>query len=159
MDTASRERFQSLTAGYYRRANLVLMVCSLDSEFTLTRLTKWYAEAQHYIDDADVVYAVVGMKSDLAEHEREVTSDMLNGFAAHYNIGQNHVFEVSARTGKGVNNMLKVLCTAVVEQYRRGPAARGILPPKFALAKCVLQCHIAPSVRPDFSCCSDLCRE
>ena len=125
VDTANKERFQSLTAGYYRRANVVLMVCSLDSEYTLTRLTKWYAEAQHYMDDSDVIYAVVGMKSDLAENEREVTLDMMNGFAAHCNVGRRHVFEVSAKTGEGVNSMLKVLCDAVVDQYRRTSGGKG----------------------------------
>ena len=125
VDTANRERFQSLTAGYYRRANVILMICSLDHEYTLTRLAKWFAEAQHYKDDSDVVYAVVGMKSDLAENEREVTLDMLNSFAAHCNVSKKYVFEVSAKTGDGVNSMLKVLCTAVVDQYSRGPGAKG----------------------------------
>ena len=125
VDTANRERFQSLTAGYYRRANVILMVCSLDKEYTLTKLTKWFAEAQHYKDDTDVIYAVVGMKSDLAENEREVTPDMLNGFAAHCHVSKKYVFEVSAKTGDGVNSMLNVLCTAVVDQYRRTPSAKG----------------------------------
>ena len=104
---------------------MILMICSLDSEYTLTRLNKWFAEAQHYKDDTDVIYAVVGMKSDLAENEREVTVDMLNGFAAHCNVSKKYVFEVSAKTGDGVNSMLKVLCTAVVDQYSRSSGAKG----------------------------------
>ena len=119
LDTAGRERGQSLTAGYYRRANIVLMVCSLDSEFSLNKLTKWYGEAQFYLDDPDVLFAVVGLKSDLPEHEREVTADMLYAFADHYNISKTCVFEVSARTGAGVKNMLKALCAATIEQYQR----------------------------------------
>ena len=59
-------------------------------------------------------------KSDLPEHEREVTSDMLYGLAAHYNISKTCVFEVSARTGAGVRNMLRVLCMTAVEQYQHG---------------------------------------
>lgn len=118
LDTGSRERYQSLTAQYYRRANIVLLVCSLESEYTLTRLTKWHAEAQYYIEDPEVVYAVVGMKSDLSETQREVTTDMLNSFASHFNIRPECVFEVSARTGKGVEDMLKALCDRVVLQFR-----------------------------------------
>lgn len=120
MDTASRERVQSLTAQYYRRTNIVLLVCSFDSEFTLNRLTKWHGEAQYYIDDPEVLYGLVVTKSDLPEHEREVTSDMLYGLAAHYNISKTCVFEVSARTGAGVRNMLRVLCMTAVEQYQHG---------------------------------------
>jgi len=120
VDTASRERFQSLTAGYYRRANLVLMVCSLDSEFTLTRLTNGTRRPSTTLMMLTLSMQWWGMKSDLAEHEREVTSDMLNGFAAHYNIGQNHVFEVSARTGKGVDNIAEdaVHCSGGAVQKR-----------------------------------------
>ncbi len=119
VDTGGRERVQSLTSQYYRRANIVLLVCSLDSEYTLNRLTKWFGEAKFYVDDPDVTYAVVGVKSDLLEHEREVTTDMLHGFAGHYNIDEASVFEVSARTGAGVKEMLKALCTAAVDQYHR----------------------------------------
>ncbi len=119
VDTGGRERVQSLTSQYYRRANIVLLVCSLDSEYTLNRLTKWFGEAKFYVDDPDVTYAVVGVKSDLLEHEREVTTDMLHGFAGHYNIDEASVFEVSARTGAGVKEMLKALCTAAVDTYNR----------------------------------------
>ena len=59
-------------------------------------------------------------KSDLPEHEREVTSDMLNGLAAHYNISKTCVFEVSARTGSGVRNMLRFLCMTAIENYQHG---------------------------------------
>ena len=65
-----------------------------------------------------MVYAVVGMKSDLSETQREVTTDMLNSFASHFNIRPECVFEVSARTGKGVEDMLKALCDRVVLQFR-----------------------------------------
>ena len=117
MDTGSRERYQSLTAQYYSRANVIVLVCSLDSEFTLTRLTKWHAEAQYYIDNSEIVYAVVGTKSDLPETEREVSMDMLHGFARHVNIPLNFVFEVSSQTGEGVEELLTSICDAVVNQF------------------------------------------
>ena len=107
----------------------MLMVCSFDSEFTLNRLTKWHGEAQYYLDDPDVLYGLVAMKSDLPEHEREVTLDMLNGLAAHINISKTCVFEVSARTGAGIKNMLKVLCTTAIDQYQRG--SMGVPPREY----------------------------
>lgn len=96
------------------------MVCSLDSEYTLTRLAKWHQEAQYYIDDSDVVYALVGTKSDLFESQREVTSDMLQQFGSHYAVSQTCMFEVSAKTGQGVEPMINTLCEAVIEQFERG---------------------------------------
>lgn len=120
MDTGSRERYQSLTAQYYKRANVIILVCSLDSEHTLTCLTKWHAEAQYYIDDSNIIYAVVGTKSDLHQTEREITFEMLQSFAGHLNIPLENVFEVSASTGEGVDEMLTALCEAVVTLYVQG---------------------------------------
>ena len=122
MDTGSRERYQSLTAQYYRRTNVILLICSLDNEDSLTRLTKWYAEAQYYIDNSKVIFAVVGMKSDLSETQREVSEDMLYDFARHF---KKFIFEVSARTGSGVDEMLRYLCQSVIETYLRGTLDGG----------------------------------
>ena len=124
MDTASRERFQSLTAQYYKRNNVIILVCSLDNEYFLTRLTKWHTEAQYYVEDPTVIYAVVAMKSDLPPMRREVTREALLEFAQHYNIREEHVFEVSALTGDGVDEMLITLCEAAIDQFRRGSSAR-----------------------------------
>ncbi len=119
MDTASRERYQSLTAQYYRGAHIILLVCSLDSEYTLTRLAKWCQEAQYYVDETDVVYAVVATKSDLPEDEREVSREMLLGFSSHYGVDDSRVFEVSSKTGEGVDEVLHILTEIVVERFER----------------------------------------
>jgi len=119
MDTGSRERYQSLTAQYYKRANVIVLVCSLDNEYTLARLTKWHAEAQYYIDDSEILYAVVGTKSDLPETEREVSRDMLHSFAQHLAIPLQHVYEVSSQTGEGVELMLTALCNTIVNQFHQ----------------------------------------
>ena len=124
MDTGSRERYQSLTAQYYKRANVIVLVCSLDSEFTLARLTKWHAEAQYYIDNSEILYAVVGTKSDLPETEREVSQDMLHSFAQHLNIPLEFVYEVSSQTGEGVEAMLTSICETVIKQFYHGSRRR-----------------------------------
>ena len=123
MDTGSRERFQSLTAQYYKRNHVIILVCSLDSEYFLTRLAKWYIEAQYYVEDPNVIYALAATKSDLPTARREVTRDALLEFAEHYNIREEHVFEVSAATGEGVDDMLTHLCEAVIERFTRGSQA------------------------------------
>jgi small GTP-binding protein len=119
VDTADGEKFQSLTAQYYRRTNIVLLVCSLDDEISFNRLTKWYQESRYYIDEQDVVYAVCGLKSDLHPHQREITLEMMQGFAQHVEFPENCVFEVSAKTGSGIADMLKTVCSTAVERIRR----------------------------------------
>ena len=135
MDTASRERFQSLTAQYYKRNNVIILVCSLDNEYFLTRLSKWYTEAQYYVEDPNVIYAVVAMKSDLPSSKREVTREALLEFAGHYSIRDEHVFEVSALTGEGVDDMLLSLCESVIEQFHRTSLAHALR--GFQNCKCV----------------------
>ena len=98
------------------------MACSLDSEYTLTRLAKWHQEAQYYIDETEVTFAVVATKCDLPESEREVSQEMLQQFASHFAISQTYVFEVSSKTGQGVIPMLDALCEAVVRRFEGGLA-------------------------------------
>ena len=45
----SNVRGQSLSAHFYRRIQAVILVCSLDNEQSLHRLTHWINEAEVYI--------------------------------------------------------------------------------------------------------------
>ena len=65
------------------------------------------------------------MKSDLSETQREVSEDMLYDFARHFDIPKKFIFEVSARTGSGVDEMLRYLCQSVIETYLRGTLDGG----------------------------------
>ena len=102
---------------------MIILVCSLDNEYFLTRLAKWYTEAQYYVEDPNVIYALAATKCDLPSTRREVTREALLEFAEHYNIREEHVFEVSSATGEGVDEMLSCLCEAVVERFVRGSSA------------------------------------
>lgn len=95
------------------------MVCGLDSEYTLTRLAKWYQDAQYYVDDSEVIFGLVGTRSDIAESKREVTNEMLKQFGTHFTISPMHVFEVSSKTGEGVDAMLNTVCRAVIERFEK----------------------------------------
>ena len=118
VDTTDGERFQSLTAQYYRRTNIVLLVCSLDDEVTLNRLTKWYQDSQYYIDENEAIYSVCGIKSDLHEDDKEVTLEMMRRFAKHVNFSESCVFEVSPKTGSGISDMLRTVCSTAIEKIR-----------------------------------------
>lgn len=133
MDTGSRERYQSLTAQYYNRANVIILVCSLDSEHTLTCLNKWHAEAQYYIDSSNIIYAIVGTKSDLPDTEREVTTDMLHNFASHLNIPEEYVLEASSATGEGVEEVINTLCGAIVQRFANQTPGIGMYGSSFMI--------------------------
>lgn len=127
-----------MTAQYYKHINLVLMVCSADSEFTLTKLSKWYSEAKTYIDDSKVTYALCITKSDLPEKDREVKRTEIENFARHCGIHQNHIFEVSARTGDKVQHMIKALCNAVIESYQNDQHLNESLVPETSEASSLI---------------------
>ena len=40
-DTAGQERFETLTAQYYRRAHGIMLVYDITQEATFTNVTKW----------------------------------------------------------------------------------------------------------------------
>lgn len=119
VDTTDREKFQSLTAHYYRHTNIVLLVCSLDDEGTLTQLTKWYRDSQYYVDEQDTLYAVCGLKKDIHYSRKEISLETILRFAKHVDFPENCVFEVSAKTGEGIADMLTTVCQNAVEKIRR----------------------------------------
>ena len=117
MDSTGNDSRQSLSAHNYRRIQAVLLVCSLDNEYSLNRLNFWLQEARQYIKDQRTLFAVVGTKCDLPEHRREVTKEMLHTFGVHHGLS---VFEVSAKTGEGVTEMLRGVATRILEVGQRG---------------------------------------
>lgn len=166
-DTAGRERFQSMTAQYYRHINLVLLVCSADSGITLTKLSKWYGEANTYIDDTVVTYALCITKSDIPDDEKEITRGEIDSFAEHCHIQQRHIFEVSAKTGDRVLHMIKHLCGAVVDSYQGdGLGNESITPQNSEVSSLILSSSVGgyitkqpgyitkqPTSRPCCNCC------
>lgn len=124
MDIRTEERGQSPSAHYYRRVQAVLLVCSMDNEFSLTRLTFWLEEAKLYCNEQRILFAVVGTKSDLPEQQREVTDDTLSAFAVHHRLP---LYLVSAKTGDGIDNMLKKVAQRIVDQrvQMTGTGSRG----------------------------------
>lgn len=91
----------------------MLLVCSMDNEFSLTRLTFWLEEAKLYCNEQRILFAVVGTKSDLPDQQREVTDDTLSAFAIHHRLP---LYLVSAKTGDGIENMLKKVAQRIVDQ-------------------------------------------
>lgn len=49
-------------------------------------------------------------------NEREVTLEMMQGFAQHIGVPESCVFQVSAKTGFGVNDMLQSACSVAAEK-------------------------------------------
>ena len=112
-DTAGGERANSLTHQYYKHAQIVCLVYSVDSEISLNSLGKWVEDARFYLEDSQdsykLLFALVGLKSDIPAYQREVKAEDVKRFAEHFNIPSECCFELSNVTGEGVAEMLQVL--------------------------------------------------
>lgn len=60
-----------------------------------------------------MVYAVVATKCDILETQQEITRETLAAFALHH---QMSFYQVSAKTGEGIDQMLKSIANDIVEQ-------------------------------------------
>ena len=100
-DTGGLERYDSMTANYYRHAHAVILVYDLEAEDTLYCLADWIAEARSSSRWSDrLVFALWGNKCDVEEYA--TSEDAVVAFAAKYNIPSDLTFKVSSRIAGNV---------------------------------------------------------
>ena len=120
-DTAGGERANSLTQQYYKHAQIICLVYSVDSEISLNSLGKWIEDARFYLEDSQDsskhLFALVGLKSDIPVYQREVKTEDVKRFADHFDIPSECCFELSNVTGEGVAEMLKFLTQKMFDMH------------------------------------------
>ena len=79
-DTGGQERYDSMTANYYRNAHAVIFVYAVDEEATLFALNDWVAEAKQMNRQSHLVMCLWGTKSDLPTHTHAVREDAVESF-------------------------------------------------------------------------------
>ncbi|KAM0747734.1 hypothetical protein T439DRAFT_328395 [Meredithblackwellia eburnea MCA 4105] len=97
-DTAGQERYKSLAPMYYRNANCAVVVYDITSSASLQKAQTWILELQRQADPS-IIILLAGNKLDLAETQRQVTSDEAKAWADKEGLLWR---EVSAKTGEGV---------------------------------------------------------
>ena len=136
-DTAGVERHtQTMLPTYFRRAKAVIMVYSIDNEESFDDIgSNWLDNAES--TDVKTVIVLVGNKVDLDEggdNSRRVSKERAIQYALQNDIEKNMVFEVSAKTGRGVEQMFDAV-------------ARMMGPPPAAA-------HTPPDTQPGKNCSS-----
>jgi small GTP-binding protein len=104
-DTAGMERYRCLNNIFYREAVAAILVFDLTSRITFEELDQWLSE---FVANArpNPSLLLCGNKSDLSD-EREVETHEIDAFCrGHRYI---HFFEISARTGDGVDRAMQCL--------------------------------------------------
>ncbi len=113
-----------LNSVYFRKAKAILFMYDMTSQDSFESLVTWNDEIHKYgvRKTDDVIKAIVATKKDL-EDEQEVRLSRAKTFAENIDISEEFVFEISAKTGEGVQEMFDVIGKAMKPQGYREPRA------------------------------------
>jgi len=111
-DTAGQERFRSMAPLYYRGAHAAILVFDVTAPDTLDKVSGWVEELQAQANE-DSFIVLAANKCDL----RNITPDSVspekaNAYAR--TIGAT-VFETSAKTGKGIEDLFEHVATNLLK--------------------------------------------
>ena len=112
-DTAGQEKFQSLTKGFFRNAQGIMVVYDVTNVETYENLKYWTQSIKtHMGSDIDKISVIViGNKID--SNEREVNKQEAEIYCSE--MGYPY-FETSAKTGENVNKTIKYLVKEVLRK-------------------------------------------
>ena len=119
-DTAGQERFKNITKNYLQGANGIFFVCDVTNKETFNKLKFWFTETKDKITP-DTEMIIVGNKIDLIE-KRVVKLEALKELGKKFNID---VFEVSAKTGEGVEEIFISLTKKLLQNKNIGAVLEG----------------------------------
>lgn len=111
-DLGGQPRFQDVVMDYFRGAKLAIAVYEVSRPFTLFRLDEWISRLHSSVPDCDIF--LVANKIDERIEGMGVTKEDAEEFALKYNA---KVFEVSAKTGEGVETMFDIAAEYLVSKY------------------------------------------
>ena len=113
-DTAGQERYDSLLPMYYRGANVLLLIFSLNDPVSFNNLrTRWLQTAENHT--LDPLVFIVGNKSDL---EQRVSDEDIKQMVDEQ--GNLESFKVSAQKNEGIDEMFQHILEKIVvfENFR-----------------------------------------
>lgn len=107
-DTAGVERYtQTIPPTYYRKAKVVILVYSVDNSDSFNAISSNWVDIPSSAEDTHLT-VIVGNKCDLNEDEEAeqfVPRRRAQTLASNHEIDQSLVFEISALTGKGFQEL------------------------------------------------------
>lgn len=106
-DTAGQERFRTITSSYYRNANGIFIVYSIDNPQSFQNVDSWLQEVSRYSDNT--VKILLGNKSD---GPRAVTTEEAQEYAEKRGLD---FLETSAKDSSNVNKAFDILTKKILE--------------------------------------------
>ena len=115
-DTAGQERFNTLTSGFFKGSDGIILTYSVIDKNSFENIHKWMVQVKS-LAPTDVKVILVGNKSDFSE-EREITYEEGKKMADKYNL---IFFETSAKSGENVQLVFKIMGEEVREKIINNP--------------------------------------
>lgn len=116
-DTGGLERYDSMTANYYRNAHAVILVYDMTDEDSLIRLNEWVAEARRNSRWSErLVIALWGNKCDLKGNVC-VKEETVAAFMDKHAINEKLEAKVSSRSQGSIEKAMKVLTEHVDARF------------------------------------------
>ena len=114
-DTAGQERYRSLTQGFFRKAEGIIIVYDITNEKSFSNLKFWIESIENNTNSqsSKIPAIIVGNKIDILERKVDKTS--AESFAKKK---QYKYFEVSAKTGINIDESIKFLIKNVLEEKK-----------------------------------------
>ena len=112
-DTAGQERYRSLTQGFFRKAEGIIIVYDITNGKSFNNLKFWIESIENNINSqsSKIPAIIVGNKIDILE--RKVDKVSAENFAKDKNY---KYFEVSAKSGINIDESIKYLIKKVLEE-------------------------------------------
>ena len=110
-DTASQEKFGTISKTYYKAASGILVTCDMSQQDSLSSIEKWMEQIKQNAPEACII--IVGTKNDL---DPKISLDALKNFANEKKVP---FVSTSAKTGNGVNEAFAILIKEVALELER----------------------------------------
>ena len=109
-DTAGQETYQSLAPIYFLNSMIGFVVFDITQPTTFKNVTKWITQLREYAG-SEVIIVIVANKIDLESDRRVPATEYLQYAKTNGAL----LAETSAKTGEGINEMIKHAVNALLE--------------------------------------------
>ena len=112
MGYSRSRKYRSIAKNYFKGSHGILLLYDITSQTSFDNIRGWITDIKEEADE-NVIIFLLGNKIDLTE-ERKITKEKGEQLAKEFNVP---FFEVSAKSGKNVNEVFKTLYGKINESY------------------------------------------